>query len=54
MRLILRGTFDRHPDLRLLLGHWGNMLLFWMDAIPDPADRSRIAAGNAEALFHLT
>ena len=124
LRLILRGTFDRHPGLQLVLGHWGEMLLFWMDradslsgiarhlerrvsdyittnihitssgmlqerllrhaldftgagqvlfstdypfhqpgaaavgqffdAIPDPADRSKIASGNAEALFHLT
>lgn len=124
LRLILRGTFDRHPDLQLVLGHWGEMLLFWtdradslsgvakhlqrrvadyiktnihitssgmlherllrhtldftsagqvlfstdypfhqpgaaavgqfFDAIPDPADRSKIASGNAEALFHLT
>ncbi|WP_233273612.1 amidohydrolase family protein [Streptomyces broussonetiae] len=121
LRLILRGTFDRHPDLQLVLGHWGEMLLFWMDrvdslsglathlerrvsdyittnihitssgmlqerllrhaldftgadrvlfstdypfhrpdavavrrffdAIPDPADRSKIASGNAETLF---
>ena len=124
LRLILRGTFDRHPDLQLVLGHWGEMLLFWtdradslsgiakhlqrrvsdyiktnihitssgmlqerllrhtldftsagqvlfstdypfhqpsaaavgqfFDAIPDPADRSKIASVNAEALFHLT
>ncbi len=124
LRLILRGTFDRHPDLQLVLGHWGEMLLFWMDradslsglarhlehrvsdyiktniyitssgmlqerllrhaldftsadqvlfstdypfhqpgaaavrqffdAIPDPADRSKIASGNAAALFDLT
>jgi predicted TIM-barrel fold metal-dependent hydrolase len=124
LRLILRGTFDRHPELQLVLGHWGEMLLFWMDradslsgiakhlerrvpdyittnihitssgmlqerllrhtldftradqvlfstdypfhrpgaaaaghffdAIPDPSDRSKIASGNAEALFHLT
>ena len=122
LRLILRGTFDRHPDLQLVLGHWGEMLLFWMDrvdslsgiahlertvsdyitanihitssgmlqqrllrhtldftsadrvlfstdypfhrpdaaaaerffdALPDPADRSKIAHGNAEALFRL-
>ena len=122
LRLILRGTFDRHPGLQLVLGHWGEMLLFWMDradslsgiakhlerrvsdyittnihitssgmlqerllrhtldftgadrvlfstdypfhqpgraavgqffdAIPNPADRSKIASGNAEALFH--
>jgi predicted TIM-barrel fold metal-dependent hydrolase len=123
LRLILRGTFDRHPDLQLVLGHWGEMLLFWMDradslsgiakhlerrvsdyiranlhitssgmlqerllrhtldftgvdrvlfstdypfhrpvaaaveqffdAIPDPSDRSKIASGNANALFRL-
>ena len=31
LRLILRGTFDRYPGLQLVLGHWGEMLLFWMD-----------------------
>jgi len=31
LRLILRGTFDRHPGLRVVLGHWGEMLLYWMD-----------------------
>ena len=126
MRLILRGTFDRYPGLQLVLGHWGEMQLFWVDmdradslscgashperqvldyiktnihitssgmlperllrhtldftgadrvlfstdypfhqpgrvavgqffdAISNPADRSKIASGNAEALFHLT
>jgi predicted TIM-barrel fold metal-dependent hydrolase len=123
LRLILRGTFDRHPGLQVVLGHWGEMLLFWMDradslsgvarhlerrvqdyittnihitssgmlqerllrhaldftdagqvlfstdypfhqpdaaavgqffgAIPDAAQRARIASGNAEALFGL-
>jgi predicted TIM-barrel fold metal-dependent hydrolase len=123
LRLILRGTFDRHPDLQLVLGHWGEMLLFWTDrvdslsgvakhlerrvseyiranihitssgmlqerllrhtldftgadrvlfstdypfhrpdataveqffeAVPDPAERTRIASGNAEVLFGL-
>jgi predicted TIM-barrel fold metal-dependent hydrolase len=31
LRLVLRGTFDRHPNLRIVLGHWGEMLLFWLD-----------------------
>lgn len=31
LRLVLRGTFDRHPDLQIILGHWGEMILFWMD-----------------------
>lgn len=31
LRLILRGTFDRHPELQIVLGHWGELLLFWLD-----------------------
>jgi predicted TIM-barrel fold metal-dependent hydrolase len=33
LRLILRGTFDRHPDLQVILGHWGELLLFWLDRV---------------------
>jgi uncharacterized protein len=33
LRLILRGTFDRHPDLQIVLGHWGEMFLFALDRI---------------------
>ena len=33
LRLILRGTFDRHPELQIILGHWGEMLLFALDRI---------------------
>jgi predicted TIM-barrel fold metal-dependent hydrolase len=31
LRLILAGTFDRHPDLQLILGHWGEMLVSFAD-----------------------
>jgi hypothetical protein len=31
LRLIVRGTFDRHPDLQIVLGHWGELLPFWLD-----------------------
>lgn len=33
LRLIVRGTLDRHPDLQLVLGHWGELLLFWEDRV---------------------
>lgn len=33
LRLIVGGTFDRHPDLQVVLGHWGEMLLFALDRI---------------------
>ena len=41
LRLILRGTFDRHPDLQLVLGHWGEMLLFWMDRADSLSEAAR-------------
>ncbi len=31
LRLILAGTFDRHPDLQVILGHWGEMLVPFAD-----------------------
>jgi predicted TIM-barrel fold metal-dependent hydrolase len=31
LRLILAGTFDRHPDLQLILGHWGELLVAFAD-----------------------
>lgn len=31
LRLILSGAFDRHPDLQIVLGHFGEMLLFAID-----------------------
>jgi predicted TIM-barrel fold metal-dependent hydrolase len=33
LRLIARGTFDRHPELTIVLGHWGELLLFWEDRV---------------------
>ncbi|OLR94390.1 amidohydrolase family protein [Actinokineospora bangkokensis] len=29
LRLMAAGTLDRYPHLRLVLGHWGELLLFW-------------------------
>lgn len=33
LRLILSGVFDRFPDLRVIVGHWGEMVLFYLDRI---------------------
>jgi 5-carboxyvanillate decarboxylase len=30
LRLIMSGTLDRHPDLRIVLGHLGEGLPFWL------------------------
>ena len=33
LRLILAGVFTRLPDLRIILGHWGETVLFYLDRI---------------------
>jgi uncharacterized protein len=31
LRLALAGVFDHFPDLQVLLGHWGEVVLFYLD-----------------------
>ena len=33
LRLILAGVFDRHPDLQVVVGHWGEVVLFFVEHI---------------------
>lgn len=33
LRMIITGVFDRFPDLQVILGHWGEMMLFFLDRI---------------------
>ena len=33
LRLILAGVFDRFPALQIILGHWGEVVLFYLDRL---------------------
>lgn len=33
LRLILAGTFERFPQLQIVTGHWGEMLVFFLERI---------------------
>lgn len=33
LHMALSGVFDRHPELHVILGHWGEMVPFWMDRL---------------------
>ena len=35
LRLILSGTLDRHPGLRLISGHWGEMVPFFLHRLDE-------------------
>jgi uncharacterized protein len=57
LRLIVRGTFDRHRDLQLVLGHWGELLLFWtdrVDGLSRIADLDRKVSDYIRSNIHIT
>jgi predicted TIM-barrel fold metal-dependent hydrolase len=33
VRLVLGGVFDRHPNLQVILGHWGELVLFYLERL---------------------
>jgi hypothetical protein len=33
VRLILAGVFDAYPDLQIILGHWGEVVLFYLERL---------------------
>lgn len=33
VRLALAGAFDRHPGLQVILGHWGEVILFYLERL---------------------
>jgi uncharacterized protein len=33
VRLILAGLFDKYPDLQIILGHWGEVVFFYLDRL---------------------
>ena len=33
IRMVLAGVFDRFPDLQVILGHWGEVALFYLERI---------------------
>ncbi len=42
LRMILGGVFDRYPSLQLILGHWGEMIPFYLarfDGMLNPATK---------------
>ena len=44
LRMILSGVFDRYPDLQVIAGHWGEVVLFYLervDALSKVADGLR-------------
>ena len=47
MRMIVRGVFDRYPNLKIIMGHYGEALPFWVNRV-DCAYRQNKGAPNPE------
>ena len=41
-RLILAGVFDQLPDLQIIVGHWGEVVLFYLDRIDQLAADAKL------------
>lgn len=48
LRLALAGVFDRFPDLRVLLGHWGEVVLFYLDRTDGLALQAKLPRSFSE------
>jgi uncharacterized protein len=33
VRMVLGGVFDRHPGLQVILGHWGEVVIFYLERL---------------------
>ncbi len=42
LRMIFSGVFDRHPELQVIAGHWGEVVLFYLDHIGIMAEQAKL------------
>ena len=38
LRMVFAGVFDRHPDLQVVTGHWGEVVLFYLERTQQMVD----------------
>jgi predicted TIM-barrel fold metal-dependent hydrolase len=48
VRLVLAGVFDRFPGLQIILGHWGEVVLFYLERLSVLNRTSRLARPFAD------
>jgi predicted TIM-barrel fold metal-dependent hydrolase len=48
VRLILAGVFDKFPDLQIILGHWGEVILFYLERLNSLARVAQLQRPVAE------
>jgi uncharacterized protein len=53
LRMVVSGVFERHPGLRLIIGHCGEMIPFMLDRIDDMMPRSLTGLAEAPSAYFL-
>jgi 5-carboxyvanillate decarboxylase len=53
IRLIMSGVLDRHPNLKIVLGHLGEALPFWLWRLDNIHQRTYQLAGDALGMVKL-
>jgi hypothetical protein len=48
VRLILAGVFDKYPDLQIILGHWGEVVLLYLERLGSLARVTKFQKSIAE------
>ena len=51
IRMILSGIFDKHPNLKIILGHLGEAIPFWLPRIQESLSRTESQPINVEDIF---
>jgi predicted TIM-barrel fold metal-dependent hydrolase len=51
IRMILSGIFDKHPNLKIILGHLGEAIPFWLPRIQESLSRTESQPINFEDVF---
>ncbi len=47
LHLVLSGTLDRYPELQFILGHWGEMIPFYLDRLDEALPRTVTKLGRS-------
>lgn len=50
VRLILSGIFDRFPDLQIIVGHWGEVVLFYLERLEPMAKAAGLRVSIADTM----
>ena len=48
LRMVLSGVFDRFPDLQVIVGHWGEAVLFYLERVEHLARAAKLDRPLAE------